>query len=230
MLEESLKRLQTDHLDVWQIHEVIYDNDPDLIFAPDGAAEALDAGEEGRARCDSSASPATRIPRIHLRDARARLSVRHRADAAELLRRELPQLRAAGAAGGATGAGSRALGMKSMGGSGEMVRHGAVTRGGGAAVRDEPAGRGDDQRHGVARGAAAEPRRSRAASSRCPRRRCRRCASARGPTLRTGATSCSRRRRSTTATWGGSSTVSHRRTNCRCDTEAWLKLRTCSRR
>src|ERR1700738_585765 len=34
MLEESLNRLQTDHLDVWQVHEVIYENDPDLIFAP----------------------------------------------------------------------------------------------------------------------------------------------------------------------------------------------------
>jgi uncharacterized protein len=28
MLEESLRRLQTDHLDVWQIHEVVYENDP----------------------------------------------------------------------------------------------------------------------------------------------------------------------------------------------------------
>src|SRR4051794_23344371 len=37
-LEQSLTRLQTDHLDVWQIHEVIYENDPDLIFAPNGAA------------------------------------------------------------------------------------------------------------------------------------------------------------------------------------------------
>ena len=48
MLEQSLRRLQTDHLDVWQIHEVIYENDPDLIFAPGGAAEALDAGEAAR--------------------------------------------------------------------------------------------------------------------------------------------------------------------------------------
>jgi diketogulonate reductase-like aldo/keto reductase len=28
MLDASLTRLQTDHLDVWQIHEVIYHNDP----------------------------------------------------------------------------------------------------------------------------------------------------------------------------------------------------------
>jgi len=28
MLEQSLRRLQTDHLDVWQIHEVIHDDDP----------------------------------------------------------------------------------------------------------------------------------------------------------------------------------------------------------
>src|SRR4051794_31000185 len=51
MLEESLRRLQTDHLDVWQVHEVIYDNDPDLIFKADGAAEALtQAKKDGKVR------------------------------------------------------------------------------------------------------------------------------------------------------------------------------------
>ena len=50
-LEESLRRLQTDHLDLWQIHEVVYYNDPDLIFAPGGAAEALlDAKQQGKVR------------------------------------------------------------------------------------------------------------------------------------------------------------------------------------
>jgi aryl-alcohol dehydrogenase-like predicted oxidoreductase len=51
MLEESLTRLQTDHLDIWQMHEVIYENDPDLIFAPNGAAEALvQAKQQGKVR------------------------------------------------------------------------------------------------------------------------------------------------------------------------------------
>ena len=50
-LEESLRRLQTDHLDLWQIHEVTFPNDPDRIFAPGGAAEAmLRAKEEGKVR------------------------------------------------------------------------------------------------------------------------------------------------------------------------------------
>jgi uncharacterized protein len=50
-LEESLRRLQTDHLDLWQIHEVTFPDDPDRIFAPGGAAEAmLKAKEEGKVR------------------------------------------------------------------------------------------------------------------------------------------------------------------------------------
>jgi aryl-alcohol dehydrogenase-like predicted oxidoreductase len=50
-LEESLKRLKTDHLDLWQIHEVVYENDPDLHFAAGGAVEALvTAKEQGKVR------------------------------------------------------------------------------------------------------------------------------------------------------------------------------------
>ena len=50
-LEESLRMLQTDHLDLWQIHEVVWDTDPDLIFAPGGSAEAmLMAKEQGKVR------------------------------------------------------------------------------------------------------------------------------------------------------------------------------------
>jgi predicted aldo/keto reductase-like oxidoreductase len=48
-LEESLRRLQTDHLDLWQIHEVTWPDDPDRIYAPGGAAEAmLRAKEQGK--------------------------------------------------------------------------------------------------------------------------------------------------------------------------------------
>ena len=50
-LEESLQRLRTDHIDLWQIHEVIYANDPDRHFAPGGVIEAmLDAKRQGKVR------------------------------------------------------------------------------------------------------------------------------------------------------------------------------------
>jgi predicted aldo/keto reductase-like oxidoreductase len=50
-LEDSLRRLRTDHLDLWQFHEIVYDNDPDWIFAKGGAIEyALKAKEQGKIR------------------------------------------------------------------------------------------------------------------------------------------------------------------------------------
>jgi predicted aldo/keto reductase-like oxidoreductase len=50
-LEESLRRLQTDYLDLWQIHEVTWPDDPERIYAPGGAAEAmLQAKEQGKVR------------------------------------------------------------------------------------------------------------------------------------------------------------------------------------
>ena len=51
MLEESLTRLQTDHLDVWQVHEVVYYNDPEKCYTPDGVLEALAAAkQQGKVR------------------------------------------------------------------------------------------------------------------------------------------------------------------------------------
>lgn len=38
-LEDSLRRLKTDRIDLWMFHEIVYDNDPDWIFAEDGAIE-----------------------------------------------------------------------------------------------------------------------------------------------------------------------------------------------
>jgi len=51
MLDESLRRLRTDHLDVWQVHGVVFDNDPDLAYRNGGVIEALDrAKQAGKAR------------------------------------------------------------------------------------------------------------------------------------------------------------------------------------
>jgi predicted aldo/keto reductase-like oxidoreductase len=50
-LEESLTRLSTDVIDLWQFHECNYDNDPDLLFAKDGAIHAaVRAKEQGKVR------------------------------------------------------------------------------------------------------------------------------------------------------------------------------------
>jgi aryl-alcohol dehydrogenase-like predicted oxidoreductase len=50
-LEQSLRRLKTDYLDLWQIHECAYDNDPERHFAPRGVVEALvRAREQGKVR------------------------------------------------------------------------------------------------------------------------------------------------------------------------------------
>lgn len=50
-IDESLKRLQTDHVDLMQFHEVIRLEDPDRIFAEGGAMEAmLEAQKAGKVR------------------------------------------------------------------------------------------------------------------------------------------------------------------------------------
>ena len=49
-LEDSLRRLRTDHLDLWQFHEINYDNDPDWIVERGALAEALKAQKEGKVR------------------------------------------------------------------------------------------------------------------------------------------------------------------------------------
>jgi aryl-alcohol dehydrogenase-like predicted oxidoreductase len=41
LLEQSLKLLRTDHLDLWQLHNVMRDEQIEQIFAKDGAIEAL---------------------------------------------------------------------------------------------------------------------------------------------------------------------------------------------
>ena len=125
MLEESLRRLQTDHLDLWQIHEVVYDNDPDLIFVPDGAADALlDAKKQGKVRFIGFTGH--KDPEIHLK----MLSHDFPFDTVQMPlnccdatfrsfeTQVMPEANRRGMA---------VLGMKSLGGSGELVCHGAVT-------------------------------------------------------------------------------------------------------
>src|SRR5216684_649041 len=51
-IDDSLRRLQTDHIDLLQFHEVIRMSDPDRIFGPNGALEAaLEAKKTGKIRC-----------------------------------------------------------------------------------------------------------------------------------------------------------------------------------
>src|SRR6202451_1176752 len=125
MLDESLRRLQTDHIAVWQIHEVIYDNDPDLIFAPGGAAEALvQAKQQGKVRFVGFTGH--KDPSIHLR----MLEQGFPFDTIQMPlncldatfrsfeQRVLPE---------ATRRGLAVFGMKSLGGSGEIVKYGGAT-------------------------------------------------------------------------------------------------------
>jgi uncharacterized protein len=125
MLEESLRRLQTDHLDLWQIHEVIYENDPDLIFGPNGAIEALSAAkQQGKVRFVGFTGH--KRPEIHLKmlahdfpfDTVQMPLNCFDADFRSFETQVLPEVNRRGIA---------ALGMKSLGGSGEMVVHGAIT-------------------------------------------------------------------------------------------------------
>ena len=124
-LEQSLKRLKTDMLDLWQIHECVYYNDPERHFARDGAVEALDqAKRDGKVRYVGFTGH--KDPAIHL----AMLSYDYPFDAClmplncfdstfrsferevlpELLRRQIAP-----------------LGMKSLGGDGRMIKKKAVT-------------------------------------------------------------------------------------------------------
>jgi aryl-alcohol dehydrogenase-like predicted oxidoreductase len=65
-LEQSLRRLRTDHLDLWQIHECAYYNDPDRHFARGGVVEALErARAQGKVRYVGFTGH--KDPAIHLR-------------------------------------------------------------------------------------------------------------------------------------------------------------------
>ena len=64
-LEDSLRRLKTDRLDLWQFHEMVYDNDPDWVFEKGGIKAALEAQKTGKVRFIGFTGH--KDPRIHLK-------------------------------------------------------------------------------------------------------------------------------------------------------------------
>ncbi|HVY41056.1 MAG TPA: aldo/keto reductase [Polyangia bacterium] len=126
MLEESLTRLQTDHLDLWQIHGVGWESDPRRAFAKGGIVEAMEAARKaGKVRFLGFTGH--KDPAIHARmlqfgfhfdtvqmplnpfDATFHLSFE---------RQVLPELNRRGIA---------ALGMKSLGGKGDPVKKSVIS-------------------------------------------------------------------------------------------------------
>ncbi|MFN4259235.1 MAG: aldo/keto reductase [Gemmataceae bacterium] len=76
-LEDSLRRLRTDYLDLWQFHEINYDNDPDWIMERGVLSEALKAQKEGKVRFIGFTGH--KSPHIHLK-----LLTRHQWDTVQM--------------------------------------------------------------------------------------------------------------------------------------------------
>ena len=64
-LEDSLRRMKTDRIDLWQFHEMVYDNDPDWVFEKGGIKAALEAQKAGKVRFIGFTGH--KDPRIHLK-------------------------------------------------------------------------------------------------------------------------------------------------------------------
>src|SRR5436309_11480369 len=125
MLEESLMRLGTDHLDLWQIHGIVYDNDPERAYAKGGVLEAFDqAKKQGKARFVGFTGH--KDPAFHLK----MLELGYPFDTVQMPlnpfdagfhsfeQQVLPEVNRRGMA---------PLGMKSMGGIAWAVKNGVVT-------------------------------------------------------------------------------------------------------
>jgi aryl-alcohol dehydrogenase-like predicted oxidoreductase len=126
-LEQSLRRLKTDYLDLWQIHECVYYNDPERHFTRGGVVEALDqAKRQGKVRFVGFTGH--KDPRIHLE----MLAHDYPFDTCQLPlncfdssfeercfeRQVLPELLRRGIS---------PIGMKSLGGDGRQVRQRIIT-------------------------------------------------------------------------------------------------------
>ena len=119
-LEDSLRRLKTDHLDLWQVHEVVYAGDPERHFMKGGVIEALDRAR-ARGLVRFVGFTGHKDPAIHLR----MLSYGYPFDTCQMPlnvfdatfrsfeQQVLPELQRQRIA---------AIGMKSMGGEGDAVK------------------------------------------------------------------------------------------------------------
>jgi uncharacterized protein len=125
MLEQSLRRLQTDHLDLWQIHGVSFDNDPELAYRKGGVLEAFElAKRQGKVRFVGFTGH--KDPKIHL----AMIERGYAFDTCQMPlscfdatfrsfeQAVLPELLRRGIG---------VLGMKSLGGQGDAVHRGVIT-------------------------------------------------------------------------------------------------------
>jgi aryl-alcohol dehydrogenase-like predicted oxidoreductase len=82
-IEESLQRLQTDHIDLLQFHEIIRAEDPDRIFAEGGAMEAaLAAKKQGKIRYIGFTGH--KSPDIHLKMLKTAASHQFRFDTVQM--------------------------------------------------------------------------------------------------------------------------------------------------
>jgi predicted aldo/keto reductase-like oxidoreductase len=126
-LEQSLRRLKTDYLDLWQIHECVYHNDPERHFMRGGAVDALvEAKRQGKVRFVGFTGH--KDPTIH----HAMLAQQFPFDTCQLPlncfdssfetrsfeRQVLPELLRLGIA---------PIGMKSLGGDGRQVKQKVIT-------------------------------------------------------------------------------------------------------
>jgi uncharacterized protein len=124
MLEESLRRLQTDHLDLWQVHGLAFDNDPELAYRKGGVLEALEqAKRQGKVRFVGFTGH--KDPGVHLEMITRGFAFDtvqmplncFDATFRSFEQRVLPEANARGIA---------PIGMKSLGGTGDMIKRGAV--------------------------------------------------------------------------------------------------------
>ena len=125
MLEDSLRRLETDRLDLWQVHQILTDAEADCIFIPDGVLAAIEqAKKQGKIRYCGFTGHAR--PNVLLRV----LAHRYPFDAVQMplsvfdaredgfQKLVLPELRKQGIA---------PLAMKTLGGNAKPIQDGLVT-------------------------------------------------------------------------------------------------------